>query len=469
MSSTTASSSASASASASTSTTASISTSASSTTPSSPTTTKPFTIAIAGGGLAGLALAIGLHHRRIPFHIYEAAPAFAEIGAGVIFGPHSVRALGLISPAVLEGFKRCVTANKSPERRNTWLSFRYGVAMNGYEVGDLIAHLEDDDSRGMKNAWTGTQTFSAAHRAQFLDELVRLVPEGSATFGKALKDVEELQEGVRLHFADGTTVEASAVIGCDGIRSRSRQIVLGTEDSAAYPRHTSEYAYRALVPVEVATEVLGEELATNGQLYCGPGGYIITYPVDKGRQINMVGMKRQDRTEWQHGDRWIYPSEKEDMLKDFEGWGPKLVDLISKFENRDRWASFDLPFPDAKFNRGKMCLMGDSAHAATPHLGAGAGVAMEDAYIMSNLLGMAREAQDLEKVFEIFDAFRRPRTQRLVTESRRAGMGNEMVLPGVGSDHERMQEDIDIRYRWVWDENLEANLRDASAKLKSIL
>ncbi|KAL9616835.1 MAG: hypothetical protein Q9160_008325 [Pyrenula sp. 1 TL-2023] len=431
---------------------------------------KPFTIAIVGGGLAGLALAIGLHHRNIPFHIYEAAPAFAEIGAGVIFGPHSVRALGLISPAVLAGFKKCVTANKSPERRNTWLSFRYGVAMNGHEVGDLIAHLEDDDSRGMQNAWTETQTFSAAHRAQFLDELVKLVPKGVTTFGKAVKDIEEIgEQGVRLHFTDGSHAEASAVIGCDGIRSRTRQIVLGAEDPAAYPKHTSEYAYRALVPVEVATEVLGEDLATNGQLYCGPGGYIITYPVDKGRQINMVGMKRQERTEWQYGDKWIYPSEKEDMLKDFEGWGPKLVDLISRFENRDKWASFDLPFPEKKFNKGKICLLGDSAHAATPHLGAGAGMAMEDSFIMSNLIGIVKDAKDLEKVFESFDACRRPRTQRLVLESRRAGLGNEMVLPGVGSDHEKMQKDIDMKYRWVWDEDLEANLREVQNQLKSML
>lgn len=343
--------------------------------------------------------------------------------------------------------------------------------MNGHEVGDLIMHLEDDDSRGMKNSWTGTQTFSAAHRAQFLDELVKLIPEGCATFGKALKDVEMLSEeqGVRLHFVDGTTVEASAVIGCDGIRSRTRQIVLGADNPAAYPNYTSEYAYRALVPVEVATEVLGEELATNGQLYCGHGAYIITYPVDKGRQINMVGMKREQQTKWRHGDKWIFPSEKEDMLKDFEGWGSKLVDLISKFENRDKWASFDLPYPDAKFNKDNMCLVGDSAHAATPNLGAGAGMAMEDSFIMSNLLGLATRTEDIAKVFEIFDECRRPRTQKLVLESRDAGMGNELVLPGVGSDHRRLQESIDTRYRWVWDEDIEVNLQEAKVKLESIL
>ena len=78
------------------------------------THTKPFNIAIVGGGLGGVALAIGLIKQGVPTHIYEAAAGFGEIGAGVIFGPNSVRALDLIDPAMLHGFKECATFKSQP-------------------------------------------------------------------------------------------------------------------------------------------------------------------------------------------------------------------------------------------------------------------------------------------------------------------------------------------------------------------
>ena len=62
----------------------------------------PFTIAICGGGIAGLALAVGLLRHKVHFHLYESAHAFAEVGAGVAFGPNSLRAMSLIDPKIRE-------------------------------------------------------------------------------------------------------------------------------------------------------------------------------------------------------------------------------------------------------------------------------------------------------------------------------------------------------------------------------
>ena len=101
------------------------------------TPTKPFNIAIVGGGLGGVALAIGLIKRGVPTHIYEAAARFGEIGAGVIFGPNLVRALNLIEPAMIQGLKKCATFNESADGIHTWLSWRYGMDSrdgNGKEV-----------------------------------------------------------------------------------------------------------------------------------------------------------------------------------------------------------------------------------------------------------------------------------------------------------------------------------------------
>lgn len=73
---------------------------------------KAFSVAIIGGGIGGLAFAIGLSkYPHIDFHVYESAPSFGEIGAGVAFGPNAQRALELIGPAAKEAFDKHATGN----------------------------------------------------------------------------------------------------------------------------------------------------------------------------------------------------------------------------------------------------------------------------------------------------------------------------------------------------------------------
>ncbi|KAH8707114.1 hypothetical protein GQ44DRAFT_777503 [Phaeosphaeriaceae sp. PMI808] len=90
-----------------------------------------YPIAIVGGGLGGLALAVGLIKHGVHIHIYEAAPAFSEIGAGVAFGVNSTTALHLIDPRLLEGYKKHATFNASPDSENTFVTLRRGT--NGEE------------------------------------------------------------------------------------------------------------------------------------------------------------------------------------------------------------------------------------------------------------------------------------------------------------------------------------------------
>ncbi len=87
----------------------------------------PFTIAIIGGGLAGLTLSIGLTRAGIPHKIYESAKCFSEIGAGICMGPNAVTALTLVDPRLRECYNRCATYNESEDQRDTWFNFRYGM------------------------------------------------------------------------------------------------------------------------------------------------------------------------------------------------------------------------------------------------------------------------------------------------------------------------------------------------------
>src|SRR5271155_6205488 len=87
----------------------------------------PFTVAIIGGGLAGLALSIGLTRFGISHKIYESAKCFSEIGAGIAMGPNAVWSLALIDPRLRQCYSRCATYNEREGQRAFFFDFRYGM------------------------------------------------------------------------------------------------------------------------------------------------------------------------------------------------------------------------------------------------------------------------------------------------------------------------------------------------------
>lgn len=235
---------------------------------------KPYTIAVIGGGIGGLTTAIGLLSQGIPTTIYESAAAFAEIGAGVSFGPNAARAMSMIDPRIEAGFRKCATNNAWPENQNYWFSFRRGQDRTS-SVGTPVYNL-----------WCASGQTSV-HRARYLDELIALVPEGVARFGKRISEIQDRgDEGVLLRFEDGEEATHDAVIGCDGVKSRTRQILLGENNPAVHPQFTGKYAYRGLIPMDKAAELLGDELARNSQMYLGKDGHILTFPIEKGKTMN---------------------------------------------------------------------------------------------------------------------------------------------------------------------------------------
>lgn len=125
------------------------------------------------------------------------------------------------------------------------------------------------------------------------------------------------------------------------------------------------------------------------------------------------------------------------------------------------WALLDLtPLPS--YYAGCVALMGDAAHVSTPHQGAGAGQALEDAYVLSNLLGDERiqTSSDIPRAFKAYDAIRRPRSQKVVSTSRAAGEVHCFAGPD-GSDIRKIGEDLLERHRWIWEEDMDQQLENA--------
>lgn len=225
---------------------------------------KPFEIAIVGGGIAGLSLAIALLKRNVPVKIYEQAPKFGEIGAGVSFTPNAVQAMDICGPGVYKAFDKVATRNAWPSKSKVWFDYLDGTKSSPPEQGKAV-HQKPEFVISNDIGQNGV------HRAHFLDELVKLIPDDIAVFGRRLATIDDSRSAsggkLIMHFEDGTSVEADAVVGCDGIKSKVRSAMFGADNPVSKPVYSHKYAYRALVPIDQAVEVLGEENATNACMH----------------------------------------------------------------------------------------------------------------------------------------------------------------------------------------------------------
>lgn len=178
-----------------------------------------------------------------------------------------------------------------------------------------------------------------------------------------------------------------------------------------------------------AIKALGEYKARNQHNHVGPNAHLIHYPVANQTVINATAFI-SDPNEWPNDKQMVAPACRKDVEDAFAGWSPCVRAVASLFpETLDKWAVFDLwDYPAPFYNRGKICLAGDAAHASSPHHGAGACLGVEDALCLSTLTrqvdtsirkNAATKGQALSAAFDTFDAVRRARSQWLVNSSRR--------------------------------------------------
>ncbi|KNG83910.1 hypothetical protein ANOM_008141 [Aspergillus nomiae NRRL 13137] len=360
-------------------------------------------IAIVGGGIVGLVLAAGLTRRGVQVQLYEQARNFREIGAGIGFTKNTVGCMEKINPAVVTALRSGGAVNVSLDQQDPKSYLRW---IDGYGQ-----HREDDPmyQKPLLKLDAGIKGWETVRRDQFLEDLVKVIPEGVVHLRKRLDTIEDNEDAdkVYLNFTDGTRAEADAVIACDGIKSRARQLLLGVDNPASFPQYTHKVAYRALIPMDKVVAAIGEYKTFRQHMHVGPNAHLIHYPVN----TNTIGatVVVSDPNDWPQDKPTTARASRKDVSEALAGWCTPVRNLVELFpEELDQWALFDLfEYPVPKYNKGRVCLMGDAAHASSPHHGAGAS------------FGRTSKATALRTAFETYDKIRRTRTQWLVNSSRR--------------------------------------------------
>jgi salicylate hydroxylase len=324
---------------------------------------KADTIAIIGGGIAGLATAIAVAKSGRAVSIYEKAEKFEPIGAGLQLGPNAVRALmELDAWDAVEPFTYAPPAIHIRDGRS-------GRLVREIRLG---AHFE---------ARFG-QPYRVAHRADLHQALLQVATSASSA---------DIQMGNEIFMEDWRS--EGPVIAADGIWSQSRELFFPGSNAI----EVSDTIYRSLIPCPFIGGVDME--CVNLWLY--PGGHIVHYPVGKDHKLNLVAITQG-----------ALP------LEHFAAAAPALLDMLRHVHSWTNWpAAYVRPLRSWSASRHAL-LIGDAAHGTLPYLAQGAAMALEDAAALGKVL---KTETTPESAFAELGKARLSRTKKLHAASLRTG------------------------------------------------
>jgi salicylate hydroxylase len=333
--------------------------------------------------------------------VFEQAKQFARVGADINLTPNAVRALDGLGV----GEAARVTAARPSHRIS-----------RTYDTGEETSRLEMAESA---EARYGAPQLTI-HRADLLAALADMFPAEQVVLGKRAQKIAPDGTGVSVDFSDGTTARVGALIGADGIHSCVRTAMFGAES----PRFTGIVAYRAVVPAERVAGVpnLGAFTKWWGP---NPQSQIVTFPLNRGKDIFIFATTPQDT--W-HLESWTAPGSVDELREQYVAYHPEARALLDACDTVLKTALYERD-PMPAWTQGRMALLGDAAHPMLPFMAQGAGMAIEDAVVLSRHLDGVAMA-DVPAALKGFERARIERASQVQLGSR----GNNWLREGGNAD-----------------------------------
>ncbi|KAK4493962.1 hypothetical protein PRZ48_015148 [Zasmidium cellare] len=376
---------------------------------------QPFRIGIVGGGITGLYCALAIHHHctkagvSLKIDVYEQAAAYKDIGAGISLRPDAAQLVYNV------GLKDKLDAISG---RGDQMLYRR------FDDGGEIVSIPMSREGAVKPA--------VCARSELLEVLKDgIESRGAATLhtGMACRGVDDLGDGVRVHFADSTTAEADLLIGSDGIHSQVRRQFVS--DNATF---SGFIAYRGVIPMN---SLPPWPLQSYSAAWLAKHRHFLTFSISRNESLNIVAFVTKEESQVVHTkESWTSTCPRSEVEKDFAGFCEIVQDIIKLMpEEVSRWRINDHERLDRwHYFGGKVLLLGDAAHAMTPHLGAGGSVGVADGWALGRALseylsGSNPALTTLGDVAELYQAARLPSAHRTQAASRANGDNVEMQTP----------------------------------------
>lgn len=353
---------------------------------------KSKSFAIIGGGIGGLTTAIALHRKGHNVTVYESAPSFKTVGAGIVLAPNAIRAFQSIDIA-----EQVIAAGN--QLRKFSIRDSAGASLSASESEKLALRFGPLPTVGL-------------HRADLHRVLLNQLPEDSVLTNRLCTAFQQDRDGVVIRFSDGSTVKADYVIAADGIHSIFRKALI----PEATLRYSGSACWRAVIGNRPADFPNGE-----ASEYWG-----------RGKRFGMVPLAGSAM--YWYATLNVPTSEASSFSADvnkleslFQGFAPIVCDVISRTTNDQliRNDIFDFK-PVTKYAFGNIVLTGDAAHATTPNLGQGACMAIEDAVVLAACVDREK---DTIKAFRDFESRRVDRNRRIVNASYSMGKVAQVSNP----------------------------------------
>lgn len=338
------------------------------------------TAIVVGAGVAGLAVARALALRGASVTVLEQADAIREVGAGLQISPNGacvLRALGL--QEALDAASVRASA----------------VQLIDGPTGDPVARLDLARLRP-------DQGYHFLHRADLIDLLLKAAVESGVTL-RLLSRIDAVDlsgPAPAVTLDSGERIETPLLIGADGLHSRARTALNG----AAQPFFTHQVAWRAVIPCEPGAAPVAE-------VHMGPGRHLVSYPLRGGTLRNIVAVEERHR--WAE-ESWTLRDDSMDMRLAFAGFSARVQGWLTQVEDPWLWGLFRHRVAETwvrPMGQGGVAILGDAAHPTLPFLAQGAGMALEDAWVLSHLLATHDSPA---AALAAYQAARKPRTSRIV-------------------------------------------------------